>query len=204
MGIVPLKYHLNPIMNPNVRYDFFNAISPLSHEAFALLCNTFRRNSFTKGAHIVEPGEIQRELHFVNSGVWMSHSDFGDKNVVMAFAYAPGPCAIPDSFLCRKPSEYYLTCLADSETESVSYDDLHRVFDQSQALERLFRKLTEAILAGMISRHTELHTQSIEERFVAFCRRSPQLLQQVPHKYLAAYLGINATNFSKLFNRIRI
>jgi hypothetical protein len=35
-------------------------------------------------------------------------------------------------------------------------------------------------------------------------QRSPHILQLVPHKYLANYLGIDATNFSKLLNRVRI
>jgi hypothetical protein len=26
----------------------------------------------------------------------------------------------------------------------------------------------------------------------------------VPHKYIASYLGIDATNFSKLYNRVKI
>ena len=64
--------------------------------------------------------------------------------------------------------------------------------------------MTEAILAGMINRHIELHSLTIEERFKVFCQRSPHLLQLVPHKYIASYLGIDPTNFSKLFNSVRI
>ena len=88
--------------------------------------------------------------------------------------------------------------------ECLSFDELQRIFDRSQAIERLFRKMTEAILAGMINRHIELHSLTIEERFRVFCQRSPHLLQLVPHKYIASYLGIDPTNFSKLFNSVRI
>jgi CRP-like cAMP-binding protein len=77
------------------------------------------------------------------------------------------------------------------------------LFDQSQELERLFRKMTEFVLAGMINRHIELHAQTMEERYLSFCRRSPHLLQLVPHKHIASYLGIDATNFSKLFNKVK-
>jgi hypothetical protein len=50
----------------------------------------------------------------------------------------------------------------------------------------------------------ELQCFSSEEKFKALLRRSPHILGLVPHKYLADYLGINATNFSKLLNSIRI
>ncbi|MDQ3015104.1 MAG: Crp/Fnr family transcriptional regulator, partial [Bacteroidota bacterium] len=74
----------------------------------------------------------------------------------------------------------------------------------SHPLERLFRKMTEAVLAGMINRHIELHSLTMEERYKIFCSRSPHLLHLVPHKYIASYLGMDATNFSKLYNSIRI
>jgi hypothetical protein len=63
--------------------------------------------------------------------------------------------------------------------------------------------MTEAVLAGMINRHIELHSLSMEERYRTFCQRSAHLLHTVPHKYIASYLGIDPTNFSKLFNSVR-
>lgn len=133
----------------------------------------------------------------------MSFFETEKKTHVIAFTYPPNICAIPESFSFQKPSTYYLTCLTDSEMDAIRYADLQRVFDRSQRVERLFRRMTEAVLAGMINRHTELHSLSMEERYRAFCQRSSHLLQSVPHKYIASYLGIDPTNFSKLFNRVK-
>ena len=78
------------------------------------------------------------------------------------------------------------------------------MFDESKEIERLFRKITEVILGGVLNRHMELQSLTIEQRYLQFCKRSPHLLQLVPHKYLASYLGIDATNFSKLYNSVKI
>jgi hypothetical protein len=59
-------------------------------------------------------------------------------------------------------------------------------------------------LAGVLERLVELQCFSSEEKFRQLLRRSPHILQLVPHKYLANYLGIEATNFSKLLNRVKI
>lgn len=134
----------------------------------------------------------------------MSYFDAEDKVHVIAFTYAPNPCAIPESFSFQVPSHYFLTCLSNSEMDAISYDALLELFDRSQPLERLFRRMTEAILSGMINRHIELHSMTIEERFRTFCQRSPHLLQLVPHKYIASYLSIDPSNFSKLFNTVKI
>ena len=50
----------------------------------------------------------------------------------------------------------------------------------------------------------ELMSLSAAEKFSVLLSRSPQLLQLVPHKYLASYIGLDATTFSKLMGRVRL
>jgi len=185
------------------RQTYFNLFHPLSTSDYHLLTEKLRTRYFKKGEFIIVPDQIQKELYFVKSGVQMSYFDTEHKSHVIAFTYPPNLCAIPESFSLQTPSQYFLTCLTDSEMEFIAYNELQILFDQSQQIERLFRKMTEYILAGMINRHMELHTMSMEDRYITFCRRSTDLLQLVPHKYIASYLGIDATNFSKLFNKVK-
>jgi hypothetical protein len=56
----------------------------------------------------------------------------------------------------------------------------------------------------VLERLVELQTFSAEDRYKRLLQRSPHILQLVPHKYLASYLGMDATNFSKLINKIKI
>jgi CRP-like cAMP-binding protein len=134
----------------------------------------------------------------------MSYFETPEKIHVIAFTYQPNPCAIPESFSFQTPSKYFLKCLSDSDFNYLTFDVLQELFDRSREIERLFRKMTDAILAGLINRHIELHALSIEERYKTFCQRSGHLLQLVPHKYIASYLDIDPTNFSKLYNSVRI
>lgn len=157
-----------------------------------------------KGHLILQPGETQKELLFVKKGVQMSYYDTDSKLYVMAFTYPPDMCADPLSFTKQVSSECFIECLTDSEFESISFDLLQQLFKEHRILETHFRILTENLLAGVIKRHVELATLNIEERFTLFCKRSPHLLQLAPHKYIASYLGINPTNFSKLYNSIKI
>ena len=177
----------------------FHPIEPTHVE---LLSEKLKPKSFKKGEFITVAGAVQRNLYFVQSGVQMSYFEAERKDHVVAFTYPPGWCAVPELFFFQSPSRYDIVCLTDSEMDYLTFDELQLLFDQSQPLERLFRKMTEAMLAGSINRHIELHTLTMEERFKSFCRRSPHLLP-CAHKYLASYLGIDATNFSKLFNNVK-
>ncbi len=185
------------------QYGYFKLFHDIGQTAHAMLTKKLKTKTFKKGDFITVAGQTQRELYFVRSGVQMSYFYANNKTHVIAFTYPPNLCAIPESFSCQTPSKYFLTCLADSELDYITFDELQKLFDQSQQIERLFRRMTEAVLAGIINRHTELHCTTMEERYKAFCQRSPHLLHLVPHKYIASYLGIAPTNFSKLFNSVR-
>lgn len=185
------------------RYEYFTLFHDIKTDDYDLLTKNLKTKIFKKGDFITVPEQIQRELYFVKSGVQMSYFDAENRTHVIAFTYPPNLCAIPESFSYQIPSKYFLTCLTDSELEYITFDNLQTLFDQSQQIERLFRRMSEAVLAGFINRHIELHSMTIEERYKTFCQRSLHLLQLVPHKYIASYLGIDPTNFSKLFNNVK-
>lgn len=185
------------------RHEYFNLFHQISSEDYRLLTENLKIKTFKKGDSITTPGQVHKHLYFVKSGVQMSYFDAAEKTHVIAFTYFPNLCAIPESFSSQTPSKYFLSCLTDSELEYITFQKLQKLFDRSQQLERLFRKMTESVLAGVINRHIDLHSLTIEQRYKAFCSRSPHLLKVVPHKYIASYLGINPTNFSKLFNSVR-
>lgn len=184
--------------------SYFRLFHNLRESDYQLLHEQLGERTFKKGDFITKPGQIQKELFFCVEGVQMSYFETEDKLHVMAFTYPPNPCAIPDSFNSQTPSKYFLKCLTDSSFKSISFGQLQKLFDESREIERLFRKMTEVILAGVLNRHMELQALTIQERYLQFCRRSPHLLQLVPHKYLASYLGIDSTNFSKLYNSVKI
>ena len=185
------------------RYEYFTFFHDISIADYSLLTDKLTKKSFKKCDFIIVPRQVQKELYFVKSGIQMSYFDTDNKTHVIAFTYYPNLCAIPESFSFQSPSIYFLTCLTDSELEYVTFEELQKLFDQSQHIERLFRKMAEFVLAGMINRHIESHSFTIEERYKTFCHRSSHLLHLVPHKYIASYLGIDPTNFSKLFNNVK-
>lgn len=186
------------------RLNFLQSFHPIHETDYALLTAKLRTRQFKKGDHVVAQGEIQRELYFIKSGVQMCHIETGEKTHVLAFTYHPNLVSLPESFSLQLPSNYFFTCITDTEVDCLRFDDLQEIYEQSQDIERLFRKINERLLSGLLNQHIELRTLTMEERFKAFCNRSPHLLQLAPHKYIASYLNIDATNFSKLFNKIKI
>jgi len=157
-----------------------------------------------KGAILLQEGAIQKELYLIIEGVQMSYYYHNEKLHIMAFTYPPSPGGIPESFLEQAPSRFCLEAMTDSRFYAISFEEVQQLFEESLAIERLFRRMTELVFNGMIQRVVELQAYTMEERFRAFAQRSPHLFQLIPHKYLASYLNISVTNFSKLYNRVKI
>lgn len=191
-------------MSPEDYFHFFNAISPIHKKDFDELIEACVERKYEKRTILVNPGEVQQNCYLLLSGVMMSYFDGPSKIHVQAFAYPPGLAAIPESFSFQKPSPHFLQCMDAVHVLEIPHAALQKVLNKSHAFETLFRKMTEHILSGVLVRYTELHSMTIEERFRSFAKRSPHLLQLIPHKYLASYLGIDPTNFSKLINSIVI
>lgn len=185
-------------------FHWMNNLSPFPPESWEKLEGYGREKTVARGNMLISEGEVQKDLYLVMEGIQMSYLEKPDQLHVVAFTYPPGLCAIPGSFSLQKPAPYSLKALTESRLLSIPFFRLEECLETDSRLEKAFRKMTELILAGVIERHLERHSLSMEARFLSFCQRSPHLLHQVPHRYLASYLGMDATNFSKLFNRVKI
>jgi len=81
---------------------------------------------------------------------------------------------------------------------------LAEVMNKFPAIQQLVLKLTAFALKGVLERQIEIQSFSAEEKFRSLLKRSPHVLQIIPHKYLASYLGIDPATFSKLLGSVRI
>jgi CRP-like cAMP-binding protein len=159
---------------------------------------------FDKRDFILQAGETERFFYVVAEGVQsiyvLNHQ--ADK-VVLGFSYPGDPSGGYESFLYQRPSEYFLEALTPSRLYGITLPQYEALFDWSPAFERWARLFHQEVLVGRISREVELLTRSAEDRYVAFMRRCPEELLQIPQKYLASYLNMTPETFSRLRSRVK-
>jgi CRP-like cAMP-binding protein len=132
------------------------------------------------------------------------HFDEQDREATILFTYAPSFGGVLDSLMLQQPSRYFYETLTPSTFLRAPYGELQKLMLSRPAVEIMIRQGLTMALSGVLERLVELQCFSSEEKFKKLLQRSPHILQLVPHKYLANYLGIDATNFSKLINKVRI
>lgn len=169
-------------------------------ELFEKYFPTAEEVSFGRKEVITREGQRELYLYWVIEGIQRSYYIKDGKEFTIAFTYNPSFSGIPESAISGKPSRYFLEAITPSTMMRISHEEVEKRAAADHEFEQLYRRLTQQLLVGVLERQFELLALSSAERFEVFMDRSAHLINEIPHKHIASYLGIDATNFSKLLN----
>lgn len=185
-------------------YTLVQATHPISNEAFNALVESWQPISVKRKQLLTRIGEPEKWLYFVLDGVQRAFYEHKGKEATLVFSYAPSFSGVLDSFFTQTPSRFYLETLTASTLMKIHYKDLNQLMETQPEIERWVRVALSDVLAGTLERQVELLSFSAEEKFRALLKRSPHVLNLIPQKYLASYIGIDETTFSKMISSIRL
>lgn len=181
------------------------AVHPMPDDAWKSFATIWESFTAKRKELLTVAGEKEKYLYFVDEGVQRVYYDDAEgREATLVFTYAPSFGGVLDALMLQVPSRYYYETLTPSVFLRAPAAKLFEVMTKHPDLEILVRKGVTGAMAGVLERLVEVQSFSSEERFRSLLTRSPHILQLVPHKYLANYLGIDATNFSKLINAVKI
>ncbi|PSK91161.1 Crp/Fnr family transcriptional regulator [Taibaiella chishuiensis] len=186
-------------------YDFVRGLYPLQDEEVDAFCSSWQAMTVKRKTVLTVAGTTEKNIYFVLEGVQRAFFlDDNNKEATIVFTYPHSFSGVADSFLTQTPSPYFLETLTASRLLYSSYDKIFAAAEQHIGIHKMLLHATAHALKGALHRHIELQCYTSEEKFRTLMARSPHLLHLVPHKYIASYLGIDATNFSKLLSTVKI
>lgn len=185
--------------------QFIHSLHPLTEQEMDVLVAGWKPLEVKRKTLITAAGEREKYLYFVLEGVQRAFYLTSDnREATIVFTYPPSFSGVADSLLTNTPSNYYMETLTASRFLRIPADQIHQLIKQYPNIQQMVLNTTALIMKGVLFRQIELQCFTNEEKFRALMKRSPHLLNLVPHKYIASYLGMDATNFSKLLGSIRI
>jgi CRP-like cAMP-binding protein len=184
--------------------SFLSRIHPLPPEELSAFTGIFQPFSCKRKTVLTAAGDTERYLYFVLEGVQRGYYMAQDEEVTIVFTYPYSFSGVADSFLTQTPSAYFLETLTASSFLRTTHQQVAALMLQYPAIQALVLKATAFALKGALERQVELQCFPAAEKFRQLLTRSPQVLNMIPHKYLASYLGIDASTFSKLLGTVRI
>lgn len=181
------------------------AVVPLPEAAWDDLSACFHPLACKRKTVLTAAGDTERYCYYVTEGLQRAFAlGEGQKEATLMFSYPGSFSGIIDSFFLQQPSRYFLETLTQSAFLRISYNDIQQLMQQHPAIAKWIHVATMAAMAGVMERLIDIQTLGAEQKFRRLLARSPHVLQLIPHKYLASYLGIDPATFSKLLGGVRL
>lgn len=148
---------------------------------------------------LLRESEVCKNSVFVLSGCLRGYTT--DKNgVEHVIDFAPPDWWIADmySLITQKPGVKNIEALEDSEVLLLPKTSQEKLYTEIPKFERFFRILTEKSLVANQQRIIDNLGLTAEERYKVFCNRYPTLINTLPHKQIASYIGVTPEFFSRM------
>jgi CRP-like cAMP-binding protein len=178
-------------------------IVTLSPEEELLFLSKIETKHYKAKTIILNAGEVCKYSYFVNSGLLRSFN-INDNIVEHVLSFACEGWWIGDmySLLSQKPGNLFIEVLEDAEVVLLSKENQEALYHQIPKLERFFRIIVENSLVAYQERLMDNLSLTAEERFDKFCKKYPTLIQKVPQKQIASFIGVTPEFFSKMKSRL--
>lgn len=189
-------------MEPNdLIIDFIKQYTPLTEKEITAISEQNLIRHFKKNTLILCEGQYANECYFVLKGCVRSYFLIDGIEKTTDF-FLENDSITPSSYLDKKPSTYYLSCLEDCVIAIGDEKRNEELIKKVPALEGMIVKMTTALLNTSRISLDDFKVLGPEMRYIKLLETRPELFQRAPLQYIASYLGITPVSLSRMRKRI--
>lgn len=174
----------------------------LTEKDIDLIESSFKKFKVHKGECLIKKDELERYMYIVEDGIFRYytcneiHQEDTFGFVVKDECLNPG-CILTDD----TRSLFNIQALCESIVWGVHRDVLFNICEESMAINSIKRILVE-YFAKKQSKRLLLFKLPPKDRYLYLLENEKDLVQQIPLKYLASYIGIASPSLSRIRNRL--
>lgn len=152
-----------------------------------------KRNDF-----IIRPGIVEKNIYLVEDGALRIFylSEFEEHTI--RFGYKDSIITSLSSFFNDTPSELYIQAIRKSTLYAISKKDFNDFIYAEPLRIQQYNALLQSLIVQQMEREIDILTYSPLERYNRVMKRSPQLFQEIPSKYIASYLRMTPETLSRI------
>lgn len=175
----------------------------LTAEEAAIFVSLLEQKTIKARQYILTEGQVCRNSIFVNTGCLKGFTV--DKNgFEHILNFAPPGWWIADlySLLSQQPGVLNIQATEATEVLLLSKTNQEKLYRDIPKFERFFRIITENSLVAFQQRVLDNLSLTAEDRYRNFCKKYPSLVNRLPQKEIAAFIGVTPEFFSKMRKRL--
>ncbi len=171
-------------------------------EELNLILEQFENITFKKNDVLIEKGKVANFYFFLESGFLRSYSIDLEGNDITTKFFSGGDIVIDwYSYFLKKPCKESIQALTHGKCWKISFTNFMKLFS--------IEAFREVGRTRLINNYFELKNHSVsvisdhaKDRYLNLMKEKPQLIQNVPLKHIATYLGITDTSLSRIRKEI--
>jgi CRP-like cAMP-binding protein len=178
---------------------FIQNVLPIPNEMAAEIAGHFSERDIPKNDFLLKIGKISNEYIFLLDGFIRSYTFDTEGNDITTNFYTKNQIVLEfSSFFNRSPSQENFQVLTDCKGLVISYEQVQILFHSIPEFREFGRKVLVQNITVLKQRMLSMINQTAEQRYENLLFTKPEVLQNVPLKNIATYLGITDTSLSRI------
>ncbi|WP_343690979.1 Crp/Fnr family transcriptional regulator [Chitinophaga sp.] len=177
-------------------------ITPLTDEEFEHVNTFFTLKKVRKNQYLVHEGDETKYEYLVLSGIYkVFFVDNAGREYIVQFAQQNWWMSDYEAFFKEKNATMFIECIEAGEVLYSTLAAREKLSADLHKMEHFFRvKLTNGYVA-LQQRIRLLLSSTPQQRYEEFSKLYPELIEQIPKKLIAEYLGVSRETLSRLYSR---
>lgn len=181
---------------------FTNAIYPISAGAREYANRKSISQRVKKGDFLVRSGDVCAYFYFIQKGILRSYVQDGKKEITTWITAENELVTSITSFHVQQKSFENIQAIEDCELTGLHYDDLQYLYDHFAEVNTVGRKLLEKYYRDAEERAYIARLSEATSKYQRFIATKSFMLNRVPLKFIASYLGMTLETLSRIRSRL--
>lgn len=174
-------------------------IAPLTDDEFEYIADHFEEKRFKKNQFIVQEGmPVPNDFWVVKGCLKAFVIDSSGKEHIIQFAMENWWITDYEAYFNEGPATLSIDCIEDCELLALTVENRRKICHKFHKMDRFFSVKFNYGYIRLQQRILSLLKQNAEEKYRNLIEEYPELVQRVPKKYLAAYLGLSRETLSRI------
>lgn len=175
-------------------------ITSITDEEFEQIKPFFTIRKVLKNQYLIQQGEEATYEFLIVRGIFrVFYLDENGKEHIVQFATKNWWMSDYMAYFNQKQANMNVLCMEAGEVLCLTLEGREKLARTFPKMEHFFRvKLTNGYLS-LQQRIISLLSSNPQQRYEEFANNYPNLIQKVPKKYIAEYLGVSRETLSRLY-----
>ncbi|HTL07938.1 MAG TPA: Crp/Fnr family transcriptional regulator [Chitinophagaceae bacterium] len=166
------------------------------------ICAHFYTLTIPKDRLLIKRGQLVNAYYFIVSGGLRIYLDKDGTEITAWLAFQHDFFTELRSVKTGMPTVFNIQAIEECELLCISKQDMELLYQRFPAWQQFGRKVWEDAFLKVVNGILAYQTMTAQERYLAMMQQS-DLLQKVPLKQLASYLGVTQTSLSRLRKKLK-